>query len=307
MKIAMKKIVYLIMIVCVLASCQKNAVTTPNFNITISNDTFKVGDTVTFNFSGNATYVSFFSGEPNHQYQYSQRTLLNGKTFIQFYSYKKDTSSLQPDTLQLLVSKNLVAYNSKAIDSANWFDITNRAKLAIGPDTTYSGMIDVSDLVAPDSTFYFAFRRAQPKSTAKTIHWAITNFNMSIHQSDSSWYSIISMKNAGWSSLNLVGGSVFKWTVSPNSTNPIALISGPTAGINNQATDDWILTKAFQPINVSRDTGMNVEYLTTYIYPTFRYVYKTSGTYTATFLGINANTYDSKQAVRSVKVTIVDR
>ena len=70
------------------ASCNKELSIKPlDFSVTADKASYNVGDTVHFKFAGNADFISVYSGEEGHDYQYRERTTIDGKPQLQFNSY----------------------------------------------------------------------------------------------------------------------------------------------------------------------------------------------------------------------------
>lgn len=77
-----KKIFLLPLILLVITACNKKEVTEPDFNVSTSQTTFKAGEPVDFQFSGNPDYITFYSGEAGREYQYRDRITAGARTDI---------------------------------------------------------------------------------------------------------------------------------------------------------------------------------------------------------------------------------
>ena len=64
-----------------MTSCDKKLVVldTPDFNVTTTTSTFKVGQEVLFNFTGNAHVISFYSGETLKDYDFKAGRVIDVK------------------------------------------------------------------------------------------------------------------------------------------------------------------------------------------------------------------------------------
>lgn len=80
----MKKILLLPILCLLLSACNKKEVLAPDFNVSIGQEktTFKVGEQVDFTFSGNPNYITFYSGEPGHIYEFRDRITAGARTDI---------------------------------------------------------------------------------------------------------------------------------------------------------------------------------------------------------------------------------
>lgn len=57
-----------------LASCEKDLKLDPlSFDVTTISNTYNVGDTIHFVFSGNPDIISFYSGKPGNNYEFKDR------------------------------------------------------------------------------------------------------------------------------------------------------------------------------------------------------------------------------------------
>ncbi len=70
----MNKIISFFTICLIAVSCTKrDKIEAPDFDVTTSSTTYKVGDTITFNISGDPQNIVFWSGMPGNVYEYSDR------------------------------------------------------------------------------------------------------------------------------------------------------------------------------------------------------------------------------------------
>jgi len=280
----------------VLSSCKKQDVLNPDFNATVTKTTYAVGEPITYTFSGDADLVTFYSGVTGSEYKYKDRTTVNGKPQIQFTSYYQ--ASTQTNTLQLLVSKDFNGtFDIPDLQSATWTDITSRATLSTGSDNTASGVVDLSDFLAPNSPVYIAFKyTATSASTQPT--WTVKNIAVDNVQSDSSKVSIATSANIHWGIINVLN-SANLWSFS---TSQIQFL---TSAAGNADNEDWIIAQPLQLDRVQRAVGVDIKpspttKLTKYVFAG----YTTPGTYTVTFEAINANKWDKKTTVKQFTITV---
>ncbi|MGN0189126.1 MAG: DUF5017 domain-containing protein [Candidatus Cryptobacteroides sp.] len=71
-----KSVIYVFAALAVLASCQQQNISLPvDFNVTLDEDNvYRPGEIVRFRFEGDADYITFFSGEPGHEFVNRDRT-----------------------------------------------------------------------------------------------------------------------------------------------------------------------------------------------------------------------------------------
>jgi len=292
----MKYTIILILFFLAVTSCNK--VVTPNldFNVTTNSNTYRVGDTVTFNLSGNPNYIVFYSGEFGKQYMNAKRGYLTGgKPTITFTSTVTDT--ILPDTsLNVLLSLNFTGTNNKAgIAKANWTDVTDRFTLSNGVANTPSGAVDISDLVSSDTVpVTLAFRyRIPPK---RKTNWTIQNLFINTIMSAGDTTPIYNL-TSGFTAVDSLNSSI-KWNVSTNSL----FTSG--SYVSSAASEDWVVSKPFFPYRTTMDQGTTIKSIADIAISNYQYIFNTAGKYTVTFVAQNANIYDSKVFVKTIELTI---
>jgi hypothetical protein len=125
-----------------------------NFDVTTASLTYRLSDTVVFNFSSGPDHIVFYSGEPGENYDNINRTSAAGINKLTFRCYMVNGSLLNKDSLRLMISRNLKSYDSAGVMAATWVDITERnTKWPTTLSTTYkvSDSIDFSDFNDADS------------------------------------------------------------------------------------------------------------------------------------------------------------
>ena len=168
-----------------------------NFNISVNKTSFNLGDSIVFTIYDKADNILFYSGKPAYNYQYKSRTYQAGHDSLQFQvalvnarpdtaKYKNDKVSNVGDTLLVKICKYIPTFDSLGIRNANWIDITSRCKLpAINGSYksgtfVYSGKIDITDFLDPDSSVYIAFQAiTNQHAKAPQRQWQIQNLTLS--------------------------------------------------------------------------------------------------------------------------------
>lgn len=279
----------------VLASCNKTLkVDSVALEVTTASTSYNAGDSVNFMFSGQPDMITFYSGEPGHNYENRYRTVAQGSLQVQFTSYAQ--YGAQDSTLQLLVSTDFNgSYDSADIYKATWTDVTNQATLSTGANNTPSGIIDISADTAANKPLYFAFKYTGDSLTTQKT-WTITNFQMNLQLADSSITSVATMANAGWKAVN-IQNSAAVWSISSTQLK----IAGGNASA--AANEDWVITSPLITNKVSPDQGIAIKNITQKL-PQFSYIYKKPGSYNATFVGTSATPDATKTLVKNVALTI---
>ncbi len=301
----MKCIVYILLFTIGLISCSKDQISqvdSVNFVVSANKQSLKVGDTVNFTFEGNPDFITFYSGEVGHKYANINRLIVDGgKPTLSFTTYAS-TVGTQNNSLKILAStdfKGVYDTLNQNLLGATWVDLTSRAVLSSGADSTKSGVIDISDINPDKKTIWFAFKKYdENSSTLKPWAWKIETFNVNLYSpSDSANYAITDFANAGWYATDISNAS-YSWTISGTS---MAIGGG---GLNTSTNEDWVVTKGLNTYGVAPDIGIPVKSIDARV-SSYAYVFATPGTYTISFLAINQNVNERRELVRELNITVL--
>jgi hypothetical protein len=293
----MQKLFIIAIIVIFGAACNKKTVDETGFSVTTDKEKYATTDTVRFSFGGNPSYLTFYSGEPYHKYEYSERVSATGIPQFQFIS-NMSTGGTQTNTLRLLVSTNFSGvYDSTNIYQATWTDITGKAALAITNKDTSSGVIDLSAYIS-NQPVYLAFKYTGAAGSAQRT-WTIKSVALANVLTDKTSYSLlnISESTAGFRSVTMKAPAA-AWTVSTTQL----VIKGGTNTSSPEA-EGWIVSKPLVLNKVTPDTGTPLKNMTTFL-PTYNYIYGSAGSYKATFVAANISRYGEKGSVVEVPITV---
>ena len=294
----MKKLLSILVTVACVAACNKKEVNATGFSVTADKETLKANDTVNFSFTGNAWYLTFYSGEPGKKFENRDRVTADGIPQLQFTSYRQTGS--QNNTLRVLVSTNFSGvYDSTNIYNATWTDITDKAKLSTGSDNTASGVIDLSSFVSNDHPAYIAFKYLGFKDASAQRTWTIKAITLNNVLPDKMSYSLLTSaeSTAGFQQVNMKTAAV-KWTIS---STQLQAKGGTVA--NSPEAEAWVVSKALTLNRVTPDVGVPLKNMTTAL-STYKYIYTAAGTYTATFLASNINRYDNKDDIQELTLKV---
>lgn len=304
-----------------LGACSKQlSVKSPSFNVTTDSSAYQHGSPVKFLFAGNPDNVVFYSGTWGNRYAYSQRLSdSSGIDTLSFYTAVTAGSG----SLSLMVSSDWDGLQTPAdLQSATWTDISSRAQWATGTIATYSGTIDLGDFKTAGKPIYLAFRYTAAAGAAQN-KWSITKFALLHKPAGDTTYTLATLANVipayavgapslvaspGWDTVNVSSGG-FTWSpaVAAASTTTLS-ITGNTNAATATAVENWTiagpvdLTRVLHdvPTAIVKNITTNLEELS----PPLMYVYPLPGTYTATFVGVNATSNALDSAIRSVAVQV---
>jgi len=286
-----------ILLVCILfGACKKTEVEDVDFDVSTPSLTYKPGDTVTFNFSGNPDNIVFYSGENGRKYEYKQRTTAVGTPSLQFTSFRQYGN--QNNTLTLWASNDFNGIVSPENVQSGWKEITSLAPLSTGSDNTPSGLIDLSEFLIEGKPVYLAFKYVGFKSASSAQRtWTIKDFAINNLLEDGTSVNVATQATAGWTALNIKNPLGF-WIV-----NTTLRIAGGAA--NSEDNEDWVISKPLYLNKVMPDAGVAIKDITAKL-ATYRYVYQAEGTYTASFLVSNATVNGGKQMLKEITIKVED-
>lgn len=294
---AMHKIISFFSICLLAASCTKrDQVGTPVFDVTTSSTTYKVGDTITFNFTGNPQNIVFWSGVPGHVYEYRDRLFTTGnKLLVKFNTYQQFGIR---NNMTVLVSNNFNGtYDTTNVKAATWTDITNRVTLSQGADQVQSGTVDMSEFTDGNKPATVAFRYITTSLQTQN-RWVIRTFNADSQTPDGTITPMATMSTAAWKAVSFQNPAAV-WSI----TSAQLLLQGSATALD----DDWVLSKSFNPNAAIPDKGEPIKNITVNL---SKYVaanvYTKPGTYKVVFEATNASYQNDslEKVLKEITLTI---
>lgn len=277
-------------------ACNKHEVENPAFDVTTAKTTYKAGDAITFNISGNPDLLVFFSGEPGKKYENINRIKADGKPILKFVTSAQNGTQI--NSLAVLISADFNGtYSPGGIAAATWTDITSKATLSAGTANVASGDIDLSDFAGAERVFIAFKFTGQQSATSPQRQWTITNFVLNNVLTDGTVFPLFANISApNWLAID-VANPAAKWTVSASQL----LING--GAVNSANNEDWVVSSGVNLKTITPDFGTPIKDFTSLL-PSYTYKYTAAGNYTATFLGSTNNVYGKKEVVKTVSLTI---
>lgn len=295
----MNKILGVSFVLMIFISCAKrDVVKAPDdFDVSVSKQNYKVGDTVSFNFSGTPDNIVFWSGASGNRYDNRTRTEVKGNSLVLDFKSFSQMGTVDQSNIKLLVSNNFSGvYNAASVRSATWTDITGRATWSSGADQTPSGSIALTEFAEGNKSVVIAFRYVTTvvKPVTTQNRWVIRSFDLNSINQAGQVNSLLNMSTAGWSAFSFSGDST-NWTISASQ-----LISMRNT---TELDDDWVLTRQVSPNAVSPDRGVAIKNITGKM-PDFKTAYAEPGTYKVVFEATNAGITETKKVLRELTLTI---
>jgi hypothetical protein len=320
----MKKSPIYIMLMCLMAhtSCTRDHVDDVEFGVRIENENnLRVGTPVTFNFSGNAEYITFYSGEPGNNYANVHRNMVDIESMQLECTIKQQYTDKEyrlKEIVHAYISEDFDGqYTLESIEEATWQNVTGQeyGQIAV-PQTRNNATEEVSSKVDwsdyKDQPFYLAFQYLaskrndvpssdgggrylmQPRVDINPLsltRTTVDGLKLVWENAKTDWgFRIIYQKSTQQGNYQVSDGG---------------LLFQPQK--NKEHTDDdvivWMVSRPINPKEVEPDRGTAIKSAEAYL-PTYSHTYDKPGTYTATFIATNANLWDSERQIKEIKITI---
>jgi plastocyanin len=292
----MNKFMLLLISTALLLSCKREVVSVPDFNVTIAPATYHAGDTVRFDFNGNAENIVVWSDLAGHKYEYRNRVVIDGnKLLIKFNSYQQ--FGVLSNNLSVYASDNFTGvYDTTNVKTATWKDLTSKVTLSTGADQVPSGTIDLTgtDMFDGVKPIYFAFRYRTGDIT-KPNRWVIRTFNADLQDAGGAITPLAVMSTAAWKAVS------FKLPATGWSVTTAQLLLTGLVGIEY---DEWVISKSFNSKATVPDKGEAVKNFSNSL-TSYGIRYTTPGTYKVVFIGSNASYQNQESVIKELTVTIL--
>lgn len=289
------------------ASCSKTMeVDQPTFSVNLDRShlvadtfTYKLGDTTRFLFSGEAGNITFYSGEKGKRYDNRQVAWKLGDLTLSFDS--KAEWGTQTNTLQVMATNKLTAFDSASVVNAAWTDITAKAKLAIDAKVVPSGAVTLTDLVANEKdSLFIAFKyTGVTGSTQRT--WTITNFFVN-NTVDGTAYTVASLAADAsyWTRYgNVWTPAAARWTAT---ASDLKITGGGGTAPSNIS---WIISKPIYAGRLAPDVGTGIKSINEPVKAEHVYKYAAPGVYKATFIAFNHTLDGEKSIVKELIIKVI--
>lgn len=330
-----------------LASCSKLPDTVaPEFEVTTSKPTYKVGEEVQFNFNGGADLIAFYPGQAPNDYAFKDgRVIPIANQGVELLFQTAVTLGTQANQLSVMASTDFDGnYDDFAsVQKATWTNITSRFAYGTGTTFVASGTKEITDLVVPGKPLYIAFKyvtRSQ-EDNGLVRQWQIQSFVLrskalfngapvTIANQTAAGFRIVDQNKENAPARSSITptrvtlwGNLYKTKDDPmfDPANPIYDKLSPsydpeakfvpfdsTSVYNDYPSENWAISAplSVDQVDLGPDWSIAVKGMETQP-KEFRYPYSTPGTYKAYFIATNANVKGIQRVVKEVEVTIEPR
>lgn len=259
------------------ASCIQDKAPDPTMGVTTDKAEYKVGETVTFRFTGDPDNIVFYSGEYGHNYADKNNYTRVGTLYFDFTTQVRNGVFAQ--NIEALVSTDFNGvYDLENIKAATWHRLD--AAWSDGTNNFPSGNFNINEFleekngsINPDDNIYIALHYFdyQDETRSTQNEWIIRSADVSI------------ISPAGEES-QLADMATFGWTCVPeniDATTARILFKDLDKTVPSQS-DDWTVSPAFSIGGIPADTGVPIKGIDTDV-TEYTYTYTEPGTYTAVF------------------------
>ncbi|MFD1628489.1 DUF5017 domain-containing protein [Pseudopedobacter beijingensis] len=308
--------ILLVLIVFTCFSCQKlEKITMPDFEVELSKQNYHVGDTVLFNFKGDADVISVYTGEVGHNYDSINGRMMSSKFNVIFESHALDGT--QRDQIYIYLLKEFNGdYSMAGVDAArpSMIELNDRLRTATPDDNRqwissgYGDITEYLDMSEP-STIYFAVRhlvRNQNVYGTGNLN-RVRNFKLfAINELDKE-ETVFSQAVDNWtlfSSANKMPGRA-----SLDATNPpqMTLRNSTGASYVTETTEDWVISNPIQitpVVDAGPDRAIGVKSMANAMPKTYTKIYNKAGDYKVVFKAINQSAAGRKEVLREVNIHV---
>lgn len=300
------------MVMLFLMACVKEDVNRPTFDVPDKDVAVNVGDSLHFNFTGDAHIITFYSGEPGSVYEYRDRTQkeLEGTVTLSFATRIMNGYELPDREVDILVSTDFNGiYTHSDVSEATWIDISDEFDFSapVGGATpsmvTPSGELEVSDLLVPGQPFYVAFRYTSigvPPAPRFSRGWRVENFSL-VNEHSTGTTVLANHQTAGWSIVSR--GGVAPGRGGTIQSTRLNFLANNTEGIEI-GLEEWGITQEIDLFKIDPDQGLAIKNISQNRMESYAHVYDTPGEYKVVFEAANSNIYGHQSVTREVNVTV---
>lgn len=300
--------------------------------ISMDKDTLVVrtGVPVTFNMTGNPDFITFYSGEPGHKYDFRERTQVApedilssslifsvGEQYGNAQTGKNLIAMFVSDSFDGLSKKDFKA-DSVKVETHKWTPLVEQDQLPQAPGKAQAYTVDMMPYLGRQITFSIRYRgtdnsAAQPRvnfsgmkienkmkdGTTTTLYasdFGLTALNM-LHKHFLADQKGLSGNRAYGTVTNNVSGV---WNIKDAGKGNFYIHSSQSKAAPKYA---WLVTNPITVNACSPDAGYNIKNTTSAL-STYTHTYSKAGLYKATFLAVNGNYKRVEQVIKEVYVRV---
>lgn len=311
-------------------SCEHEGIYEPlDFSVRLSEaNTYRAGEPVTFEFEGNADFITVWNGDTGHEYCHRDRTsvavediescILEMDIRQQYGDAKAEENNLDIYAGSHFVGLlgNDAAADKVTVEAVAASDMSEWTPLEFTPNRANKTETYTYDITPHAGNFSFVLHyHHDPAKNMRTYHLnpklrvKIKGYPTTVYKFEAMSFVPFSMATQHAEDPyihNVSGNGIVKFAGQPNSIGGSDIaFQGFNAG-NMDPIDQWVFMNPMALNSITPDTGTNVKGVADDV-SSYDHIYNTPGTYTATFIVSNGNYQGkSEQIIREIKFTIVD-
>ncbi|MDN3619578.1 DUF5017 domain-containing protein [Polaribacter undariae] len=292
-------------------SCEDfEEVKTPNFEVGVK-QSIAVGEEVEFTIENAPNFLSFYSGEFGKEYQYRDRTNIEGTVNMSFdcaQNYQNGTSRSNPGLSIQYSTDYDGSGTAAAIAASNWTDISD--KFILPTNRTYewtnSGIGDITDLAAEGQSVYIAFKILAEGKTSegnRQGEYRFNNFVIDLSVAGkTTTLPVTDLESTEWQTVNVQGSGDANTNEWIWWSNDFFRMNGTSAYFTNE---DWLITDKINLTAVLPDQAISLKSYSERL-ESFKHIYSEAGVYTVTFVGNNTTVYGNEEDVKELTIEVLE-
>ena len=273
------------------------------------------GTPVTFSFSGDPDFITFFSGEAGHEY--SKKDLFEVPadeiTSVLKFDNMPQYETI-PNSLKLFVSTDFTGITGKdkvadsiMIVNHQWKEISSSAGFSATSNTTNKSEINLNEYLGKKLTIAFKYDPQQNTATQPT--WVLTDLLIENTLKSSGTISQIKASAMGFKVIDMVSKTPYKndggsgvWDLRNIDKSPsvMRIQSSPS---NQPINEDWLISNPILINSRPADKGVGIKKMSVDM-ESYNYTFNTSGTYTVTFVARNSNIEHFSEIIKVFVITV---
>ncbi len=304
--------ILLILIVFTCFSCKKlEEIKTPDFDVEVSKENYHVGDTVLFNFKGNADIISVYTGEIGYDYDSINGRIMPSRFNVNFESQTLD--GIQRDQIYVYLIKEFDEnYSMEGIEAIrpSLIELNDRLRIATPDDNRQwiaSGYGDITEYLntSEPSTIYLAVRHLVRNQNI----YGTGNLNRVRN------FKLLAVNELG--EKTVFTHSINNWTLFSSSNKmpnrasledtQMTLRNSYGAAYVAETTEDWVIS---DPIRIEPTTDMGPDHalgiksLADAMPKTYAKIYSKAGDYKVVFRAVNQSAAGRKEVLKEVRIQV---
>lgn len=290
----------------------------------IQNDAIvvKAGVPVTFFFSGNPDFITYYSGEAGHEYKHINRTELSADdidselTFTAYAQYGSPEGTMQvylATSFEGLLKNDYLKDIEQVNNYEGWINITEQCNLPVKASGSSDVSIVLNDYLGEKLRIAFHYYTTDNSKTQS--RWEIKDLKVTSTLKKDGSQTSLSAASLNFAALDMYATNetdAYKtvnnntegvWNLADisSSSNPRMFIHSSAAGkpLNN----DWLISADFRLNACEPDVGVGIKTVTQKV-DSYTHTYTLEGDYEVTFIGTNANMEKESQVIKKIKLKV---